>query len=61
MARINTDVQGVQQSLLHQQSKHILLQMAQINTDVQGVQQSLLHQQSKRYPPTERTERTEVL
>ena len=25
----------------------------------QGVQQSLLHQQSKRYPPTERTERTE--
>ena len=30
-------------------------------TESQGVQQSLLHQQSKRYPPTERTERTEVL
>ena len=30
-------------------------------TQSQGVQQSLLHQQSKRYPPTERTERTEVL
>ena len=32
--RQRTQSQGVQQSLLHQQSKHILPQMAQINTEV---------------------------
>ena len=32
--RRRTQSQGVQQSLLHQQSKHILPQMAQINTEV---------------------------
>ncbi len=93
--------QGVQQSLLHQQSKRCpptertertesscreepptdgtdqhrsfvggygilpyprthILEIASHRCKLRGgVQQSLLHQQSKRYPPTERTERTE--
>ena len=40
-------------------AQNLLAEKSLPQMQAQGVQQSLLHQQSKRYPPTERTERTE--